>query len=287
MSYLDRIHRCNQHDLTGFLPFVLGDRTVGWLRASFAHRLSARPDAFTVTDTSVAFTEAYADSDQRTHLIASLAENWVTEGLLPKLRQEIYPVRSGWAGSDYFRLDRGLVPFFGVRAYGVHLNGYVSRQDDIYLWIGKRSADRKVEPNKLDNIVAGGQPAKLGLLENLIKECEEEAGMSSELVRLAKPVGTVTYCFETASGLKPDTLFCYDLRVPEDFTPQNQDGEIADFRLMHIEDALKLIRDGDSFKFNVSLVILDFAIRHGIISADSEPDYEAILTGLHAPQPVS
>lgn len=287
MSYLDRITRCNQYDLTGFLPFVIGDLTVGWVRTIFANRLAARPDAFTVTDTEVSFAAADANADQRSALIASLADTWVADGVLPKLRQEIYPVRTGWAEPDLFKLDRGLVPFFGIRAYGVHLNGYVKRDDGIYLWIGKRSADRKIEPNKLDNLVAGGQPAGLSLEDNLIKECEEEAGMPAQLTRLAIPVGTVTYCFESDNGLKPDTLFCYDLKVPEDFAPQNQDGEIADFRLMHIEDALKLIQEGESFKFNVSLVILDFAIRHGLISADSEPAYEAILAGLHAPHPLS
>lgn len=287
MSYLDRINRCNQHDLSGFLPFCVGRLTVGWVRADFANRLTARPDVFTVTDTKVAFTEDCANTDQRSALVAEMAETWVADGVLPKLRGEIYAARAAWAGPDLFRLDRGLVPLFGVRAYGVHLNGYLRRPDGLYLWIGKRSSDRKVEPGKLDNLVAGGQPADLTLEENLLKECEEEAGMPSQLARLATPVGTVTYCFEADNGLKPDTLFCYDLKVPEDFAPQNQDGEIADFRLMHVEDALTLIREGDSFKFNVSLVILDFAIRHGILSADGEPEYEAILAGLHAPQPLS
>jgi hypothetical protein len=80
-------------------------------------------------------------------------------------------------------------------------------------------------------------------------------------------------------------LFCYDLAVPKEFEPHNQDGEIADFQLMPIQEALELIRPGDAFKFNVSLVILDFAIRHGILSPDSEPDYEAISGGLQRGSP--
>jgi len=54
---------------------------------------------------------------------------------------------------------------------------------------------------------------------------------------------------------------------------------------MPIQEALELIRPGDAFKFNVSLVILDFAIRHGILSPDSEPDYEAISGGLQRGSP--
>ena len=29
-----------------------------------------------------------------------------------------------WGATPHFKLDRGAVPFFGVKAYGVHLNGY-------------------------------------------------------------------------------------------------------------------------------------------------------------------
>lgn len=287
MSYLDRVEACNEYDLANFLPFRVADKTVGWVRHDFAQRLAQTPSMFRVTNEHVTFSDPQASSAQRSDGIAALGQALIAEGLITKLRNETYPVRSSWSGPDYFCLDRRLVPYFGVRAYGVHLNGYVERADGIHLWIGKRSADRRVEPNKLDNLVAGGQPATLGLHENLAKECDEEAGMSVDLAGKARPVGTVSYCFETEIGLKPDTLFCYDLALPDDFAPINKDGEIADFRLMPLDDALALIKSGDSFKFNVSLVILDFAIRHGIISPDSEPDYEAILAGLHASQPLS
>ena len=111
--------------------------------------------------------------------------------------------------------------------------------------------------------------------------------MPAALARQAKPAGTVSYCFETERGLKVDTLFCYDLAVPQSFEPVNQDGEISNFELIPIEEILALIRDGWAFKFNVSLVILDFAIRRGIIRPDDEPDYERILSGLHMPGPGS
>jgi hypothetical protein len=45
---------------------------------------------------------------------------------------------------------------------------------------------------------------------------------------------------------------------------------------------LETIRDSDAFKFNVSLVILDFAIRQGFLQPD-DPDYEEIAAGLRLP----
>ena len=47
-----------------------------------------------------------------------------------------------------------------------------------------------------------------------------------------------------------------------------------------MDQVLERIRDSDDFKFNVALVNLDFAIRHGVLDPDSEPEYHAIVDGL-------
>lgn len=39
-------------------------------------------------------------------------------------------------------------------------------------------------------------------------------------------------------GLKPDVLFCYDLKLPEDFVPTPQDGEVRgsqQMQIMHLQ----------------------------------------------------
>jgi len=42
------------------------------------------------------------------------------------------------------------------------------------------------------------------------------------------------------------------------------------------------VRTTDDFKFNVNLVILDFALRHGLIPVD-DPEYLDVASGLHRP----
>lgn len=56
--------------------------------------------------------------------------------------------------------------------------------------------------------------------DNVVKECEEEASIPAELARQAKPVGAITFNALYPHGLKRDVLFCYDLLLPSDFTPQ-------------------------------------------------------------------
>jgi hypothetical protein len=77
-------------------------------------------------------------------------------------------------------------------------------------------------------------------------------------------------------------MFVYDLEVPPDFVPTNTDGEIAGFELMPLSAILERIRTSADFKFNVNLVILDFAVRHGMLRPD-DPEYLDIANGLHRP----
>jgi 8-oxo-dGTP pyrophosphatase MutT (NUDIX family) len=186
-----------------------------------------------------------------------------------------------WGDPPIFRLDRGAVPFFGTRAYGVHLNGY-RRDGGLRLWIGRRAPDKRVSPNKLDNIVAGGIGNGHGIAATLFKEAEEEGGVPAALVERAVPVGAVSYCMQTELGIRDDVLYVYDLELPADFVPVNSDGEIVHFALMPAADVVERVRTTDDFKFNVNLVILDFALRHGLIPVD-DPEYTDIATGLHRP----
>jgi hypothetical protein len=39
--------------------------------------------------------------------------------------------------------------------------------------------------------------------------------------------GFISYVSMLPEGLKPDVLFCYDLRLPRDFVPKPQDGEVG------------------------------------------------------------
>lgn len=280
MSFLDHIRVCNAHDLAHFRPFVLGGRRMGWVKPAFMRHLAAFPDVFAVRDDLVALSERLHDPRQRTAAVRRVIDELAAEKLVRGPRGEDYAVLGAWGEAPAMLLDRAAVPLFGVRAFGLHVNGFVRDGERLKLWIGRRALDKSVAPGKLDNLVAGGQPAGPSLAENLRKEAREEADLPDWLIARAKPVGAIGYVMETEAGLKPDTMFCYDLELPADFVPRNTDGEIADFRLMPVEEAAALIQEGDAFKFNVNLVITDFLIRHGCLDPDSEPDYLEIVAGL-------
>lgn len=281
MSFLDHIRACNNADPARLVPLLAGHRRIGWLRRDNAAALARFPRVFAVEPERVRLV-AKGDADTLSAAVDEIVEALVVERQVPKWRNETFDVMARWGEKPLFRLDRGAVPFFGVRAYGVHLNGYRLIDGRLHLWIGRRAPDKRIAPDKLDNIVAGGIGNGHGVVATLFKEAEEEGGLPASLVGRARPAGAVSYLMATKLGIRDDVLFVYDLELPADFTPKNSDGEIAQFDLMPAEEVVERVRSTDDFKFNVNLVILDFAIRHGLIPVE-DPEYLDVATGLHRP----
>ena len=279
MSLLDHISRCNAHDLSKFVPLIVDGEIAGRIRRDRLVHLEQFPDVFTLSDEAVRLTDGLETYDGRTAAVEMVVRSLFENGALTGRRGEPYPVGGNWGGPHAFEIERAASPFFGARAYGVHINGFVRSEDGIHMWIARRADDRPVCPGMLDNMIAGGQPVTLSLKENVIKEAGEEAGVAPELAATAIPTGAVTYCAESDVGLKPDIMFCWDLELPADFTPVNTDGEISEFYLLPAVEVMAIVDASDDFKFNCNLVIIDFCIRHGILPPE-HPDYENILRGL-------
>ncbi len=281
MSFLDRIRECHNHDPAGFRPWIVAGEIVGHLRDGIAARLTSFPSVFSVETDRILLAPELSDYVARSEAVAEVAAALAEDGAISGLRGELYPVGTGFSVPPLLQLDRAAVPAFGVRAYGVHLSGYVREGDALKMWIGRRSPNKRTYPGLLDNMVAGGQPIGIGLMDNLVKECAEEAAIPEALARKAVPVGAITYVHEAPEGLKPDVQFCFELELPADFVPRNTDGEITEFYLWPIEQVAETVRDTNEFKFNCNLVIIDFLVRHGLI-APEHPDYVAIARGLRS-----
>src|SRR5580700_6585241 len=252
MSFADHIRACNNYDPKRAIPLLAQGSRIGWLRRDNAKTLARFPGVFAV-EPARAVLLAEGDVDAVSAAVDEVVEALLAENKLPKWRNETFDVAPRWGEPPIFRLDRGAVPFFGVRAYGVHLNGYRRDGGELRLWVGRRAPDKRVAPNKLDNIVAGGIGNGYGVYATLVKEGEEEAAIPAPLISRAEPVGAVSYRMETELGIRDDVLFVYDLELPADFRPANTDGEIAHFELMPATSVVERVRSTDDFKFNVNL----------------------------------
>ncbi len=281
-GFLRHIRACNNHDPAGFVPFFVADQAVGRLRLAFAQGLRAWPHWFQHDADGVRLQAPAAGFEALSARFREITAALLEAGLISRLHGEPYPVTPGARDQAVALIDRAAAPYFGLRAFGQHLNGWVRDGDGLRLWIGRRAADRVNFPGRLDNLAAGGLPWGLSLRQNLLKECAEEAGLGPELAARARPVGAITYNAENEKGYKPDTLYCYDLELPADFRPRCADGEMQEYALLPVAEVAAVVRDSDDFKPNCNLVVIDFLIRHGFLDPES-PEYLALSVGLRPP----
>jgi hypothetical protein len=251
------VHACNNVRLPGNRrPFLVCSDQVGWVTPAIMQVLGGFPE---IQHSSDGVTLRTPEALPR--IARALAERGVFGW-----RGEEFDVRARQDGPSLARIDRGAIPSFGIQATGVHLNGLVQRPNGLYLWIARRAKDKKLDPGKLDHIVAGGVPAGLDPWQTLIKEAAEEASIPPGLAAKAVAVSSLHYTMQRAEGLRRDFLYCYDLMLPPAFMPVPADGEVEGFELWPIEQVADTVRLTDAFKFNVSLVLIDLFIRRGLIT---------------------
>ena len=277
-GYLRHFHACNRHNMGHFRPFYVDGHNYGWVCEDLAKSLPHDIAGIIPCGDGITFANSITDFATRSGVFAE-ATNHISKVRNKPIRNEMYPLVLQWGDAPLAQLDRVAVPWFGVRAFGVHVNGFVRKKDGIYIWVGERALDRRVDPGKLDNMIGGGQPIGLSIRENLRKEAMEEAGIVPALIDTAKHVRTMRYRLERNSGLRNDTLFIFDLELAEDFVPQNTDNEVAAFHLLPAAEVATIIHDTDHFKFNCNMVIVDFLVRHGHIGP-THPEYQALMSFL-------
>ncbi|MBB42254.1 MAG: DUF4743 domain-containing protein [Rhodospirillaceae bacterium] len=282
MSFLDRVLECNNAaSIDGVLPFLCEEIRVGWVEAKFAAALASFPEVFSFGPDGISIIEDLIGYNERTLAMDKVVRSLKSEGWFGDWRDERYPVGTSFYEKSFFEIERSAVPRFGIRAYGVHVNGFVRSVEGIHLWIGRRSADKANYPELLDNMVAGGQPVGISLIENVIKEASEEASIPRPIAEKAIPVGAISYFHQSADGIKPDIMFNFDMEVPKGFVPKPRDGEMSSFELIPVEMVMQICSETQEFKFNCALVNIDFFIRHGLLSP-MHPDYLKLVRGMHS-----
>ena len=225
---LQRIKENNDVESSGgaksFVPFIVQNEIIGYVKPSLCNRLTEFSAVFQLTETqsrpSLRFTSDIERQDCafRSAALAEVTSTLREEGLVSGWRNELVEASSDFNSSPSFLIERAAYPLFGIKGYGVHINGYIRNPVDRRIekiWVAKRSKTKSTWPSMYDHIVAGGQPSGITLTENVIKECDEEASIPLHIAKEATPAGIVSYCcLDGDANLKRDVLFCYDLGDP-------------------------------------------------------------------------
>lgn len=189
--------------------------------------------------------------------LQDLAEFLKKQGLAPGWRNESY----AWLdehGHERFRMERAVFRSLGLHSRACHINGHTANQE---MFLGMRSPDKSTDPNMLDNLAAGGLSADETLQQGVLRELWEEAGVPSEIARLAEPVGHIhVRRVVEPKGLHDESLYTYDLLIPDEFEPKNIDGEVSGFIKVPYTQAADLILEG-ALTPDAAAVAADFLLR--------------------------
>ena len=289
-NMIQRIRKCNEIPKDKLLlDFIVDGECVGKVTPEMSDELvnAVQPPIFEIISSSdkmnkdyISLTEEAGQSnDDRTSSVMTVMKILKGKSVIKGWRDEFYPVSSSFLQSNsmkspLFLIERAAAPVLGIIQYGVHINGLVRDNDEKNhaepkMWIARRSYTKSKYPGMLDHVVAGGQPAGISLMDNVIKECGEEAGIPSDLAKLAQPVGAISYekysDFSGLGSIERSVIFCFDLYLPTDFVPQAVDGEVEEFFLWNMEQVREsmYLDYHDPIKPNCYLVIIDYLMRNG------------------------
>uniref|UniRef100_A0A1A8HVW1 Nudix hydrolase domain-containing protein n=3 Tax=Nothobranchius TaxID=28779 RepID=A0A1A8HVW1_NOTKU len=270
---------------TRCLRFEIDGAQVGWVPPHVASLLRRHPQVFSPPHGgAVGLCPGLDSYESRSEAVDAVLRSLRQEDSITCLkgwRDEKYSVMPGCSDPPLMWMERAATSLFGVKRYGVHINGYtVGDSGEVSMWLARRSRTKQTYPGLLDNMAAGGLAAGVGIRHTLIKECQEEACIPSAIAATARPVSTVSYTYEDEEGVFPESQFVFDLQLPADFRPRVGDGEVLEFHLLPIEKVKELLAS-DDFKPNSAMVVLDFLIRHAFIEPDSEAFYQELVSGLH------
>ena len=246
------------------VPFYVREHVVGWLRPSFADQLRRWPHVFEVNDAFVTLRAKPDTPAGRSEAMAMVLKDLAKDGIVRGWRDELVSVVAHYGSPELFRMERGASRHFGIMAYATHINGFTRVNGMAHAWIARRSADKHVDPDRLDNMVGGRISAGMTVDETVRKEAWEEAGIPPSLLAGLNCIGAVRVEYSVPEGLHREILFVHDLWLPEEFKPTNQDGEVADIRCMPLEEVVQSILTGE-FTLDAGAVMIDGLLRLGVV----------------------
>ena len=247
------------------VPFLVDGEVVGSVAAEHVDALVPFAPALRLDGQAV---HLAVERARRDGALAEVNRALHAQGLVRAWRDETYAIVQRHGEQARALIERAAARFWGTLTFGAHANGYVADAHGrpTHLWIARRSWTKPTDPGLLDNLVGGGVPHGQTPLECLVREGWEEAGLDAALMQRAQPHSVVVLDCDIAEGLQREHLYVFDLALPHDVQPRNQDGEVAECRLMPVAEALAAAAAGE-MTVDASLATLDFALRHGLLAA--------------------
>lgn len=222
--------------------------------ASFAPQvLREEPGAFHLTATTAAEASARLNA---------LLKTWHESGTLSRWRGEQLDVLDPETFAPLFPLEREGRVILGLMMTGAMLNGVVFKSGAAHLWIAQRAANKSIAPLQWDCLANGAVGSGEAPAVALAREAWEEAGVPSELAARAIPVAQFTIEHQEGEHVFYERAHCFDLVLPDTFSPVNNDGEVECFDCVS-RSVLEVMLRENKFTHDATLATKNWLLRQG------------------------
>jgi 8-oxo-dGTP pyrophosphatase MutT (NUDIX family) len=151
-------------------------------------------------------------------------------------------------------IERAAVRPLGILTRAVHLNAWTP---DGLLWVARRALDKATDPGMWDTLVGGLVAAGETLDIALIRECDEEAGLSAGDIRGRSDLRTVLRMHRRLpEGYQVEDLLVSRCVLDAAVQPRNRDGEVMEIATVSAPQALAMVAAGE-FTLEAALVVVD------------------------------
>ncbi len=245
------------------VPFFVGEAAVGSVDREHLHALAPYPQWLTLRGSAIVL---HTDMTRHGAALAVVNTALRGQGLVRAWRDETFPLLNPATGQPLAHMERAAMRFWGALTLGAHATGYLADAAGraTHLWIAQRSPHKATDPGLFDNLIGGGVAVGQTPLQALVREGWEEADLTEQQMQRAVPGRVLRLMRPVAEGFQYEHLHSFDLRLDPGDNPTNQDGEVANFQLLPVAEALALAAT-PAMTVDASLVTLDFALRHRLL----------------------
>ena len=211
------------------MPWWIDAHPVGLVEPAFAARHLHNDPAFRRDDAG--FHLVADNTPPARHQVLAAWEQRLLKQTSPPpgWRDERYSIYAPDGRSVLAELERSLFRPLGLISRAVQLNGWQPGTAPPHLWLAQRNYTKAIDPARWDNLTAGGVAHGETLAEALAREAMEEAGIAVTLTRSRHPWCRVLSEHMEETGLHREWVYVFDLELPADWVPLNQDGEVMAF----------------------------------------------------------
>ncbi|NPC54701.1 NUDIX hydrolase [Caenimonas soli] len=233
------------------VPLWTGDARIGSVEPDF---LAAVPMGAGLVEPAVNGGEqGWRIQGELTASLRQVALAMREAGVAHVWRDEQLAVTDG-EGRKLGTVERAVVRPLGITTFAVHLAGI---SPDGGHWLQQRSLTKPNDPGLWDTLMGGMIPASDSMEQALERETWEEAGLrlsQIEQLRYRGRMLTRRPSDESSAGYIVEYLDWYSCVVPSGVAPTNQDGEVAQFRLMRPEEVARRMQR-DEFTLEAALIL--------------------------------